>query len=105
MRKNRFLLLIMSLMFFLSSCMSTRLVSKYDNDSVVPNKVTKVNFLWGLLAPKDVLSGCESETMCEVRNNTNFGYILISAATLGIVVPQEMEYYCCPSVVPEEEIN
>ncbi len=85
-----------------TSCMSTRVVSLYDNDSVVKNTKTTWSFAWGLVAPKDIDARCESKRMSSATNSTNLGYILLSTVTLGIVVPQKIEWECAP---PDPEIE
>lgn len=81
--------------------MSTRLVAHHDSDSIQSNQKTKVTYLWGLLQSKDIPAGCESNSLCNVTTQTNFGFILVSAVTLGAVVPQKVVWNCCPT--PEEE--
>jgi len=88
------LLLILAMCFL--SCMSTRVVSEYDNDSVVKHTKTSWSYAWGLVTPKDIDPACESKRMNSVTSSTNFGYILLSAITLGIVVPQTVAWECAP---------
>jgi len=94
----------LSLLFlFTTGCMNTRLVGRYDSDSIVEHKETRVNFLWGLVQPVDISSECESESICQMTSRTNIGFVLVSAITAGIVVPQTVEWDCCP-VEPEEDV-
>jgi hypothetical protein len=86
-------------------CMSTRLVGDYSSDNILTHKKTTFTLLWGLLQPKDLPSGCESKTICKVTTQTNLGFILLSAASLGLVVPQKITWDCCPSKEPEEKLN
>ncbi len=76
--------------------MSTRVVSLYDNDSIVKNTKTTWTFAWGLAAPKDIDAKCDSKRISAAKSTTNLGYILISAVTLGIVVPQTIVWECAP---------
>ncbi|MGA0557418.1 Bor/Iss family lipoprotein [Larkinella sp. VNQ87] len=85
--------------------MTTRVAANYDSDSVKPHRATKTAFLWGIVQPKDVPAQCESKAICKVSTKTNLGYILISAVTLGIVVPQRLIWECCPPVEREEIIR
>lgn len=80
----------------ITSCMSTSVVSTYDNDSIMKHTKTSWNYAWGLITPKDINPECESGQMNAVTSITNIGYILISAATLGIVVPQTVSWECAP---------
>lgn len=101
MQPVRTLLLVVTLLSLNTGCMTTRLVAKYDSDNIQVNKTTKVTLLWGILQAKDVPAACESKSICQVTTRTNIGQILISAVTLGIVVPQRLTWQCCPSVEPE----
>lgn len=105
MLNSRFLLILLLVATMATSCMSTKLVANYDSDSVVHHKATKVTYLWGIIVSKDIPAKCESKTLCQVRTETNIGYIAISFITLGIVVPQKMVWDCCPSEVKEEIID
>lgn len=83
------------MLFILSSCMSTHIVAKHDSDNPVPEQVTKWNYFWGLVQPEVVETGSLCKSICQVTVKNNLGYILLSAATLGIVVPTSVEYECC----------
>lgn len=91
----RHLLAAISLAFLLTSCANLRVIAKYDSDNPVPVKVTSVSYFWGLQQPVDVSTGPDCESICQVKVKTNFGQVFLSAITLGIVLPQTMEYYCC----------
>lgn len=95
MQTIRYLMVAISLVFALSSCANLRVISKYDSDNPVPVKVTRVSYFWGLQQPVDVVTGPDCKSMCQVKVKTNFGQVFLSAITLGIVLPQTMEYYCC----------
>jgi hypothetical protein len=84
--------------------MSTKIVSRYDSDIPGTVKVTRWNFLWGLVQPNDVQTDELCESMCQVTVKNNLGYILISSVTLGIVVPMSAEYQCCPYEPEDEEL-
>jgi hypothetical protein len=84
--------------------MSTRVVSLHDSDSVVKNTKTTWSFAWGLVSPKDINAGCESKHLSSATNTTNLGYILLSTITLGIVVPQTIEWECAPPDPPIDEL-
>ena len=96
--------IIIGIFFLTSSCVHTRLVSLYSSDNIQHHTATRINYLWGLVQPKDIQAQCESNTICQVVSQTNLGYILLSAATLGIVVPQKVVWDCCPSVEKEEKL-
>ncbi|MDH7446479.1 hypothetical protein [Aquimarina sp. 2201CG14-23] len=96
--------LLLILIIGCQSCMSTRVVSEFDNDSVVKHSKTSWSYAWGLVTPKDIDPGCESKRMSSVTSATNLGYILISAITIGIVVPQTVSWECAPVDVPIEDL-
>ncbi|QNL22640.1 hypothetical protein HZR84_12030 [Hyphobacterium sp. CCMP332] len=80
---------------FLYSCMTVRVVAQYDSNNPVPIKVKRTVLFWGLLQPKDVLTGEICESICKVEAKNNGLRIFVSAATLGIVVPMRLDYECC----------
>lgn len=82
--------------------MNTRLVANYSSDNIQPHVTTRVNLFWGIMQPTDIPAECESKTICNVTTQTNLGYILISAVTIGAVVPQRIMWNCCPSNEGEE---
>ena len=98
------------LIFLLSSCSTTRIVTKYDCNTVDNNRVngkTSWTFLWGLLQPKDINPNCEAAynhlNKVEVKNN--IGFILISAVTLGGVIPQRIEWCCAPQQIATDTLG
>jgi hypothetical protein len=88
--------ILIIMLLFLTACANVRLVSQYDSDLPSPEVVHKTAYLWGLVQPKDVLTGEACPSICMVTVTSNFGTVLISAVTLGIVVPVRFEYFCCP---------
>jgi len=86
---------LLLILLLLSSCMNMRVVAEYDSNNPVPEKVTKVAWVWGLVQPKDIKTDSNCESICMVTTQNNLGYILISAVTLGIIVPLSIEYHCC----------
>jgi hypothetical protein len=106
MSNPKFLSLIfLVILFSAPGCMSTRLVGDYSTDNILPNRKTTITYAWGLLQAQDIAAGCESKTICQVTTQTNIGYILVAAVTLGLVVPQKISWECCTSVVKEEKLN
>ena len=89
-------------LLLLSGCMNTHLIGYYSTAQVQPKTATRLTLVWGLLQTQDIPAGCESKSICKVTNQTNLGYILVSAVTLGLVVPQKVIWDCCPTVEPEE---
>jgi hypothetical protein len=54
------------------------------------------SFLWGALQSAPVpAEGCEpSNAIDQVRSSTNLGFTLITAATLGLASPLQVEWRC-----------
>lgn len=87
-----------------------RIVTEYDSNSYANNPLhQKVlwTFAWGLVQPKDVNPGCDASfnhlNMAEAK--TNIGFILISAVTLGAVVPVKVKWDCAPPPVNPGELG
>ena len=85
----------------LYSCSTTHVVTKYDCNTVANNPAyskTTWSFAWGLVQPKDVDPKCDASFnhLNGVTVKNNFGYALITVATLGIVMPQKVAWCCAP---------
>ena len=102
MAKIKFKIILLAIMVMTVSCMSTKLVAKYDSDSIIHHSATKITYLWGAMPAKDIQAECDSKAICQVKTQTNFGYICISFLTLGIVVPQRVVWDCCGAPIKEE---
>ena len=107
---------IKSLLFFLfalcvlQSCSTVNLVSKYDCNTVAHNNVnskTTWTFAWGLVQPKDIDPHCEKSFnhLNKVTVKTNLGFILLSAVTVGIVIPQRLEWCCAPQEIKTDTLG
>jgi hypothetical protein len=94
-RNPGIIVFLVIILFATTGCMNTRIVATYDSDNPVPQQVTKWNYFWGLVQPSDVETGSLCENICQVTVKNNLGYIILSSATLGIVVPTTVEYECC----------
>jgi hypothetical protein len=98
------------LIIVLQSCSTVNVVSKYDCNTVAHNNVnskTTWSFAWGLVQPKDIDPHCESSFnhMNKVTVKTNLGYMLLSVVTLGIVIPQHVEWCCAPQEIPTDTLG
>lgn len=94
----------------LQSCSTTRIVTKYDCNTIANNPVNKRTtwaFAWGLVQPKDINPNCEPSFnhLNKVEVKTNVGYILLSAVTLGIVIPQRVEWCCAPPQIATDTLG
>lgn len=96
---------LLILTFLFQGCaIGPRIVTEYDSNSFANNPLhEKVlwTYAWGLIQPKDLNPGCEVNfnhlNMVEVK--TNIGFILLSAVTLGVVVPVKVKWDCAPPPV------
>jgi hypothetical protein len=57
--------------------------------------------------PKDIDPHCEASFnhMNKVTVKTNLGYTLLSVVTLGIVIPQHVEWCCAPQEIPTDTLG
>ena len=103
-------LLAFIFLIYCSSCSTTKIVTKYDCNTFANNTVNKKTtwtFVWGLVQPKDINPHCEASFnhMNAVTVKTNLGFILISALSLGLVIPQRVEWCCAPPNPPTETLG
>lgn len=106
MKKIKFHIVLLTVCAMTTSCMSTKLVAKYNSDNIIHHKATEITYLWGAIVKKDIQAKCEPNALiCQVTTETNFGFICISFLTLGIVVPQKIEWDCCICGIKEEEFK
>jgi hypothetical protein len=109
--RNGFLIiLILAGTVAIDSCTTTRIVSKYDCDTFANNplnKRTTWTFAWGLVQPKDINPNCDkrSNHLNQVTVKNNLGFALISVVTLGIVMPQRVEWCCAPYSPPTDSLG
>ena len=60
---------------------------------------THWSYFWGLKANEPWPAGCQvGSDMSRVRVSTNAGFIIISFLSLGIAVPQRLEWDCAQAV-------
>src|SRR2546423_4038858 len=90
-----------SILIIFPGCSTTRIISKYDCNTFANNplnKKTTWTLAWGLIQPKDIDPKCEKSFnhMNKVVVKTNLAFILLSAMTLGGVIPQRIEWCCVP---------
>lgn len=95
--------IILILVFFSSCAVSDTVVSHYNSDQPARAKQlthvgrTHWSFLWGILKQGDWAAGCQQgSNMSQVRVKTNPAFIIVSFVTLGIAVPQRVEWDCGP---------
>lgn len=94
----------------LESCSTTRIMAETDCDTFANNPVNKKTtwtYLWGLVQPADINPQCDKRFnhINRVTVKTNLGYSLISIVTLGIVIPQHVEWCCAPFTPSTENLG
>lgn len=107
---TRIFVILISTNLLFSSCSTTRIVTKYDCNTIANNPVNKKTtwaYAWGLVQPKDIDPKCDAgfNHLNRVTVKTNLGYILLSVVTLGIVIPQQVEWCCAPPDVKPETLG
>lgn len=86
-----------------SCAVTDTVVAHYNSDQPAKAKQlthvgeTHWSFFWGLIKQGDWPAGCQQgSNMSKVRVKTNAGFIIISFISLGIAVPQKLEWDCGP---------
>ena len=82
-----------------SSCFSYRLATHDQPGSIYSESVTANAYLWGLVnkpiqIQTPVCDSLEVNGVAEVTFKTNFGYALLTVATLGIWCPVKIVWIC-----------
>lgn len=100
------LLGIALLIALLPSCSVTdNVVSQHTSDQSAHSKhlahigKTHWSYFWGIYKPQGTEwnAGCQQgSNLSRVRVTTNPGFIIVSIVTLGIAVPQKLEWDCSP---------
>jgi hypothetical protein len=103
-------LLLIVLIPLAESCSTTKVITKYDCNTIANNPVnrrTTWTFAWGLVQPRDINPNCEPSFnhLNKVVVKTNLGFILLSAVTLGAVIPQRVEWCCAPQNIPTDTLG
>jgi hypothetical protein len=97
----------------LTSCaVSDSVVSRHFSDQPAKAKQlshvgkTHWSYFWGLLKQDEWPAGCQSGShMSRVKVKTSPGFIIISFLSLGIAVPQKLEWDCSPPARDEGELG
>lgn len=103
-------MLCITVIMILQGCSTTNIISRYDCNTMANNplnKRTTWSFAWGLIQPKDINPKCDSNFnhMNKVVVKTNLAFILLSAVTLGGVIPQRIEWCCAAPVIPPDTLG
>jgi hypothetical protein len=107
MRRRLKSITVLAVWLFTSACMHYRVVAPRDDSSKVTGSATVVNLVFGALQPVKIpAKGCEpSNAVNEVKVSTNIGFVLITAATLGLVAPLRLSWNCAKQQTPTGEIR
>jgi hypothetical protein len=89
----------------LQACSVTEVVASEDGNMATnvctTCERTAFGYFWGLVEPPPIDPQCPGpKTMTKVRATNNFGHALITVLTLGIVMPQQVEWDCAPDTPP-----
>lgn len=100
---------MLSVLIFLvvQGCYHYRVSTSHFDPSTGYNKKTVHSFFWGLAQQDVIATDCDSlriNSIDEVRITTNFGYSLLTIATLGVWCPMEVEWKCAKPCPREGEI-
>ena len=104
------LLITIGLVVCTSCSMTTKVITVHDSNTIdndPTNKRTSWVLLWGLMPQKPINPKCDSafNHLNKVEMKTNLGFILLSAVTLGAVVPQRVTWACAPPNPPTEDLG
>ncbi len=101
MKKNISSFAITCILFFVSvsteSCYHYRVLTTNSDPATEYRKKVVNSYLWGLVNnPKDfIVPNCNNNNaLDEVLVTTNFGYSILTVATLGIFCPMEVKWRC-----------
>lgn len=94
----------------LSGCMTTRIATGHDCDSVVndPHNTHLVTaYFWGLKQPTDVRPACDPRFnhLNGVTVKTSFGQYMLALVTVGIVTKQRVSWCCAPYTPPVDTLG
>jgi len=97
--KKRIVACLMAALIFCSSCYTYKVATHAQEGSEESKPVTAHAFFWGLIQKPAKITPtlCDElkvNGMSEVTVKTNFGYALITVATLGIWCPVQLTWRC-----------
>lgn len=52
------------------------------------------SFIWGLVQENPRIDNCQGQPLAEVHVTSNFGFALLTVATLGLAAPVRVEWRC-----------
>jgi hypothetical protein len=95
-RRSPLRLTLMLALFAVTGCYRNAVVAPRMDPATDWHGKTVHSLFWGLVKQRDVVAqDCEpSNSLNQVRSDTNFGYMLLTVATLGIWAPTRLEWRC-----------
>ena len=95
----------------LPGCYSYRLATKaqYSTDDLATSKVNTASLFWGLVNKPQVIQTPNCDAMdvlgvAEVQVRTNFGFVLLTVATLGISCPMTISWKCSKPCIQSDSL-
>ena len=80
--------------YILHGCATHRLVVDEPNPATNYQRTTIVAYLWGIIETQKVATNCLDHALDEVRVRTNAANLFVTVATLGIVIPVQVDWKC-----------
>lgn len=105
-----FIFLVLFSVLIQGCAIGPRVVTEYDSNSFANNPLHQRvvwTYAWGLVQPKDVNPACDASFnhLNMVEAKTNIGFLLLSAVTLGVVVPMKIKWDCAPPPVTPGDLG
>ena len=99
---------LLAFLVFLQSCYNYHISTSNADPATHYKSKTVSSFFWGLAQQNIVAANCDSlkiNSLDEVHIKNNFGYALITVATLGIWCPMKVEWKCAKPCPREGDIH
>ena len=103
MLKRSLLVVVVATVIVSDGCYHYRIAARGEAATEYQKK-TMHALLWGLVQQNEFADNCQSNGIHEVRVSTNFGYVLVSVASLGIWVPLDIEWRCAREAPPDTSV-
>lgn len=100
-----FLVLIVCFLSLQTGCYHYHVTAPKSDPATDYEHRTVHSYFWGLIQSDNVRAeDCLSNALDEVHITTNFGYSVLSVATLGIWMPLDVGWRCAKEPSPNGEI-
>lgn len=105
LRRFFFLVLIVCFLSLQTGCYHYHVTAPKPDPATDYEHRTVHSYFWGLIQSDNVRAeDCLSNALDEVHITTNFGYSVLSVATLGIWMPLDVGWRCAKEPSPNGEI-